>query len=263
MQQAQRTAEAVDAPSGSPEPIPGAGVSLRGVSLDIKGKRILDDVTFEARPGAVTALVAPNGGGKTTTFRTIAGMMVPTAGEILVGGARQVPGKGRVPVSISSADRIAWPDRRPRTVLLDHAALYGLGRAEARSAVDALVRELGMEGIADRPWGRLSTGEAAKVTFARTLLPKVGTYVFDEPTAGLDAVSARAMRVRIEALRNAGHCILMASHRTDEVAGISDTVVVMNAGRIVDVVDAAALRLKSGLGAAIAHWGERAEGGWS
>jgi ABC-type multidrug transport system ATPase subunit len=238
-------------------------LAVRDLSIAFKGRTILDGLTFEAARGEVVTLVAANGGGKSTTFRILAGAVLQDSGHVDIDGRRQEPGRGRVPVSFASADRTIWPGRVPREVLQRCGELYGLGRAEARARVQGICERLGMQPFIDGMGGRLSTGEAMKLTFARTLLADNDLVILDEPTAGLDHSSAQAMEREIAGLRAAGRCVLLSTHRIEEVSRLSDRVLVMSAGLIVTDIDAVGLRTELGDGGATEALVRRAEKGWS
>jgi ABC-2 type transport system ATP-binding protein len=235
-------------------------LSVEGISIAFAGRPVLRELAFEARAGEVVTLVAANGGGKSTAFRIMAGALRPDAGRVRIGGRVQDPGRGRVPVSFAPADRTIWPGRIPRKLC---GELYGLPRTAARGRIADISARLGMDGFIDSPGGRLSTGEAMKLTFAGTLLADNPLVILDEPTAGLDHNSAIALEREVGALRLAGRCILLSTHRIEEVSRLSDRVLVMSAGRIVSDIDAARLRSDLGRGGATEALVERAERNWS
>jgi sodium transport system ATP-binding protein len=206
-------------------------IQVEGVEMAFGSRVVLSGLDFTVRDGEVVALVAGNGAGKTTCFRAIAGGLRPRAGRILLDGIAQETGPGRVPVSYGSAERVTWPGRTPRDVLRLVASLHGIGRRDARSRIDRVVASLGMAGFADRRSKAPSTGEAMKLTLARLLLQPTRNVLLDEPTAGLDHATVDAVHREVEALRAAGHAVVISSHRREDVAAMADRIVLIEGGR--------------------------------
>ncbi len=206
-------------------------IQVEGLEVAFGKRVVLSGLDLAVRDGEVVALVAGNGAGKTTCFRAIAGGLRPRAGRILLDGVPQETGSGRVPVSYGSAERVTWPARTPRDVLRLAAALHGIGRREARARIERVVASLGMAGMADRRSKAPSTGEAMKLTLARLLLAPTRNVLLDEPTAGLDHATVDAVHREVDALRAAGHAILISSHRREDVASMADRVVHIEDGR--------------------------------
>ena len=209
----------------------------------------VDDVSFEARNGEVTALLGENGAGKTTTLRSIYGLIQPDAGEVRVDGVDGIaqPLSARTGLGVLSEARGLYPRLTPREHMRYFAHLQGLGRAETETRCKDMVDLLGMEDFADRRAAGLSHGENTKVALARALLHDPANILLDEPTTGLDVMSTRAVRELIVQLRARGKCVVFSSHVMQEVAAVSDRIVVVSAGRVVASGTPAELRRSTGL----------------
>ena len=124
--------------------------------------------------------------------------------------------------------------------------LRGLGGKELEARIDELVALLDMADIANRHTEGFSTGEQGKVAIARALVHRPQNVMLDEPTAGLDVMSTRAMRAVIRQLRDDGRCILFTSHIMQEVAMLCDNIVVIAGGRVVAQGSPDELRARTG-----------------
>lgn len=224
-------------------------IEVRGLRKQFGDVVAVDDVSFEARNGEVTALLGENGAGKTTTLRSIYGLIQPDAGEVRVDGVDGIsqPLSARMGLGVLSEARGLYPRLTPREHMRYFAQLQGLARAETETRCEALVDLLGMEDFADRRAAGLSHGENTKVALARALLHDPANILLDEPTTGLDVMSTRAVRELIVELRARGKCVLFSSHVMQEVAAVSDRIVVVSAGRVVASGTPADLRRSTGL----------------
>jgi len=224
-------------------------IEVRGLRKRFGDVVAVDDVSFEARNGEVTALLGENGAGKTTTLRSIYGLIQPDAGEVRVDGVDGIaqPLSARMGLGVLSEARGLYPRLTPREHMRYFAHLQGLGPAETETRCKDLVDLLGMEDFADRRAAGLSHGENTKVALARALLHDPANILLDEPTTGLDVMSTRAVRELIVQLRARGKCVVFSSHVMQEVAAVSDRIVVVSAGRVVASGTPAELRRSTGL----------------
>ncbi|MBP6015710.1 MAG: ATP-binding cassette domain-containing protein, partial [Candidatus Promineofilum sp.] len=110
--------------------------------------------------------------------------------------------------------------------------LHGLSGKELEQLIDTLIELLDMAEIANRRTEGFSTGEQVKVAIARSLVHRPQNVMLDEPTAGLDVMSTRAMRGVIRQLRDEGRCILFSSHVMQEVAMLCENIVIIAGGRV-------------------------------
>ncbi len=224
-------------------------IEVRGLRKCFGDVVAVDDVSFEARNGEVTALLGENGAGKTTTLRSIYGLIQPDAGEVRVDGVDGIaqPQSARRGLGVLSEARGLYPRLTAREHMRYFAHLQGLGRAETETRCEDLVELLGMGDFADRRAAGLSHGENTKVALARALLHDPANILLDEPTTGLDVMSTRAVRELIVQLRERGKCVVFSSHVMQEVAAVSDRIVVVSAGRVIASGTPAELRRSTGL----------------
>lgn len=208
--------------------------NLRAVSVRVTdltagyvGTAVLHDVSFEARAGERVAVLGPNGGGKTTLFKTLLGQLEPLAGSFDTHGrAAVVPQteRSRLDFPVSATDvavmgavsRLAWW-RRP-------------GRPE-RARARAALAQVGLAEEAERTFGDLSGGQRQRVLVARALVQDAPVILLDEPFSGLDAVSAERLEALLAALAAEGRTMLIATHDVDQARRF-DQVLCLNARQV-------------------------------
>ena len=195
----------------------------------------VNNVSFVARDGEVTGLLGPNGAGKTTTLRMLSTLLTPDSGSARIDGHDSARDRAQVRRSmgvLGDAKGLYW-----RLTARENIAYFGrlnaLDEGAALQRADALIDELGLHALADRPTQGFSQGERMKVAIARALVHDPQTVLLDEPTNGLDIMSTRSMRELIRGLKNKGKCVLFSSHIMQEVAALCDRVVIIDKGTVV------------------------------
>lgn len=197
----------------------------------------LDDVTLTIPPGGVWGVVGPNGAGKTTLFGLILGFIHPTKGRVRIDGleprrylrrhgAAYLPERFRLPPEWTVGD-----------ALRALADLEGLKGDAARQRVATVLERFGLEPHAKKPIGALSRGLNQRLGLAQALLGDRRLVVLDEPTEGLDPLWRIRFRDVVAELRNAERTILVASHDLAEVERIADRVVLLEGGRVKEIMD--------------------------
>jgi sodium transport system ATP-binding protein len=197
--------------------------------------KAVDGVSLAVRPGEIVGLLGANGAGKTTTMRVLATLLAPTAGTARVGGCdvRTDPlGARRLLGYVSATTGV--PDRlTPVEVLRSYGRLHGIEAARLEARIALLVDVLDLGGCADRPCGRLSSGQRQRTSLGRALVHDPPALVLDEPTSALDILGSRTLLDFLEKLRAEGRAILLSTHRLHETERRCDRFVVIHAGRVV------------------------------
>jgi sodium transport system ATP-binding protein len=194
----------------------------------------VDDISFTARDGTITALLGANGAGKTTTLRIITAVFAPDRGTVPVDGADTVKdamtARGRI--GLLSDNLGLYMRLTTRENVRYFGELHGLSGARLEARIDELLKRLDMADIADRRVEGFSLGQKLKVAIARALVHDPPNVLLDEPTAGLDVMTTRAMRDVILRLREEGKCVVLSTHVMQEVARLADRIVVVARGKV-------------------------------
>lgn len=191
---------------------------------------VVDDISLDVQPGGLVVLMGTNGSGKSTILRTLAGLLEPVSGEVQVLG--QWPGEqaGRVAYLPQHPKSLATlPLRACDVVRMGRYARLGLLKragAEDREAVENAMTRMSVTQFRDRPLHALSGGQQQRVHLAQILARNADVVLLDEPTAGLDAQGRKAVARMVQEERDAGHCVVMATHDLAD-AEPADTVLLL------------------------------------
>ncbi|MEV7143226.1 ATP-binding cassette domain-containing protein [Streptomyces tauricus] len=207
-----------------------ATIEVTDVRKRFGSTQALDGMTFDVRPGQVTGFVGPNGAGKSTTMRVILGLDKPDKGTALVGGHRYQD--LRTPLTHIGAllDAAALqPSRTARHHLLWLAHSQGLSAGR----VDEVIRQVGLQDVAQRKAGGFSLGMRQRLGIAAALLGNPPVIMLDEPFNGLDPEGFMWMRGFLASLAEQGRAVLVSSHLMSELQDSADHVVVVGRGKVV------------------------------
>jgi ABC-2 type transport system ATP-binding protein len=206
----------------------------------------LAGVGFTCPPASVTALIGPNGAGKSTLFLATAGLLVPDAGTVSVGGhPAGTPGAQRA-VSFMPEQ----PDLYPGVSVWEHvtfvALLYRL--EDWRPQAERLLARFGLTDRLDALPHELSQGLRRRLALVMALLRGADVLLLDEPFNGLDPRSARELRDHVGELASAGACVLVATHVLSDVERLCDRAIVLDRGRTTAQGTLDELRRHAGMG---------------
>jgi spermidine/putrescine transport system ATP-binding protein len=219
--------------SGTPV-VEAMNVSKRFRSAEGAFVHALDTVSLPVRRGRFTTLLGPSGCGKTTLLRTIGGFEEPDEGSILIDGAGMTfkPPYER-PVNTVFQQYALFPHLTISGNVAYGLEIAGVAKAEIRRRVEEALQLVRLEGFGDRRIGQLSGGQQQRVALARSLVLKPKILLLDEPLAALDRKLRKEMQIELKNLQHEiGIAFLCVTHDQEEALSMSDTVVVMNAGRI-------------------------------
>jgi sodium transport system ATP-binding protein len=196
--------------------------------------RAVDNVSFCCRPGQIYGLLGANGAGKTTTLRMLATILEPTGGTALICGHDVVeePEKVRANVGFLSTATALYPRLTARELVQYFGRLNGLDDAILSKRVDAIFDRLDMNGFRDRRCDKLSTGMKQKTSIARTLVHDPPVMIFDEPTLGLDIMTARTITAFIRECRDLGKTVIFSTHIMSEVDKLCDVIGIIQDGKL-------------------------------
>jgi sodium transport system ATP-binding protein len=210
--------------------------------------RAVDDVSFTCRPGQIYGLLGANGAGKTTTLRLLATLLRPTSGSATVAGfdAAKEPERVRANVGFLATSTALYGRLTARETITYFARLNGLSDAAIAGRVARLADELGLHEFLDRRVEKFSTGMKQKTSIARTLVHDPAVLIFDEPTIGLDVMTARNIVRFVRDCRTRGKTVIYSTHVMSEVEKLCDVVGIIHHGRLVAEGTPAELRQRYG-----------------
>jgi ABC-2 type transport system ATP-binding protein len=219
---------------------PAPAILAEGVSKHYRAFRAVDRLDLAVRRGEVFCLFGPNGSGKTTFLRILAGYLSPSAGRITVGGHDVVRDGlaarrkiGYVPESVP-----LYAHMRVHEFLRFMARLRAVSKAAVDAAVERAVTLLALGPMVNRPIRALSRGYRQRTALAQALVHNPEILVLDEPTNGLDPRQIIEMRGLIRSLAGQ-HTILMTSHILSEIERTADRAGLLLDGKLLGVRDVA------------------------
>ncbi|WP_408639649.1 ABC transporter ATP-binding protein [Roseomonas populi] len=211
-------------------------LSVQGLNTHYGRAHILQDMALTIAAGEVRVLLGRNGAGKSTTMKSVIGLVRPSAGRIAFDGVEIA---GEEPHRIARRGLGYVPE--DRRVFADLTVMENLevGRQGARGGMRAWTPERLFElfpnlgRMRDRPGGRMSGGEQQMLTIARTLMGNPRLVLLDEPSEGLAPVIVEQMANAILALKGEGLTILLAEQNLHFAGGVADSATVVEKGRVV------------------------------
>ena len=195
----------------------------------------LRGVGFTAPDGLITGLLGCNGAGKSTTLRILSTVLSADGGTARVGGfdVGKDPLAVRTRIGVLPHGSGLYGNLSARENIAYYAALQRLQGRALVAAVDRAITRFDIGPFADRRAKGFSQGERLRVALARALVHEPRTLIMDEPTNGLDVIAARVLREVVRDQRDAGCCVLFASHVMQEVEALCDRIVIVAEGRVV------------------------------
>lgn len=218
-------------PNGSP-------LAISGLTVSYGQKPAVFSVDMTVVPGSMTAIIGPNGAGKSTLLKAALGIVKPLSGQVRVFGKPLRDAQDRI-AYVPQRASVDWdfPTRVIDVVLMGLYPRLGLlGRITRshRTEAESCLRRVGMEEFATRQIGQLSGGQQQRVFLARALAQDADLYVLDEPFAGVDAATEKAIISVLKSLRDAGKTVVAVHHDLTTVAEYFDHAFLINTTKIAE-----------------------------
>lgn len=200
-----------------------------------KTKVAVDGLSFEAYKGEIFALLGPNGAGKTTTLRMISTLIKPDSGDCIVDGASVVKEASKVRGKIVFlTSELKLEDFFTPNYLFDFfAKLHGVSEEQKNAQKEHLFSIFGIDQFAEVKVANLSTGMKQKVSIAVSLVHDPDIIIFDEPTNGLDVITAKVVTDFLRTLREEGKTVIVSTHIFSLVEKLADRVGIIINGNMV------------------------------
>ena len=211
-------------------------IELNGIAKTFDGAiHALRDVSCSVPTGSVCGLLGHTGAGKTTVIKILSTLLRPTSGHAIVAGYDVVRDPDRVRESIGTTGQVTALDWEltGRENLVLFGRLRGMRRKDARLRADVLIDQFDMEDAADRRVITYSIGMMRRIDIAAALVVSPKVLFLDEPTTGLDPRSRRAVWDTVASLSAQGATVLLTTQYLEEADALSDSIVVIDHGRVI------------------------------
>lgn len=208
----------------------------------------VDGVSLHAEPGKIYGLLGANGAGKTTLLRVLATLLKPTSGSARVAGydVESEAEKVRANVGFLAASTALYGRLTAREMITYFGELNGMSYGAIKRRIEELADQLDMREFLDRRCEKFSTGMKQKTSIARTLIHDPAVMIFDEPTLGLDVMTARSIVQFVRECKERGKTVIYSTHMMNEVEKLCDTIGVIHGGRLLAEGSLAELRTLHG-----------------
>lgn len=210
------------------------------VDFQVNRKSLLKDVSFLAKPYAITGLIGPNGAGKTTLLKLLAGLIRPTSGHIKIDNeniaSMKANMRARLLAYMPQANSVHWP--------VSVQYIVGMGRLPFRKSsagfsgdntqiVQNAMAQMAVDQLANRDVTSLSGGEKARVLLARALAQTTRILLVDEPATGLDIGHQISLMEKFQSLAASGITVILVLHDLSQAARYCHHVVLLDQGHLV------------------------------
>jgi iron complex transport system ATP-binding protein len=226
-------------------------LSVSGVTIERGGRKLLDDVFVDARPGHVLAILGPNGAGKSTLIKVMSGEWRPQQGSVLIDGVQigrlSAEKLAKCRAVVSQAAFVSFPFTVKDVVKLG-MSVPGFSFPGEDDLAETALADVGLDGFENRRYGELSGGERQRVHIARAIcqlkaapdrsFDQAKTLLLDEPTSNLDPAHQALVLDRVRQLASEGWAVVVVLHDLNLAAAWADELILMRAGRIFEQGDA-------------------------
>jgi sodium transport system ATP-binding protein len=201
-----------------------------------RGKVVaVNNLKFNCREGQIFGLLGPNGAGKTTTLRILATMMLPTKGEVIINGFDVVKeaNKVRRQIGFLSSETGLYDRFTPRETIKFFGRINGMEDKIIEKKMAEIFHNLDMEDFQEVRVHKLSTGMKQKLSIARCIIHDPPILILDEPTLGLDIITARTVTGYVKRFREQGKCIIYSTHLMREAERLCDVIAIIHQGNLI------------------------------
>lgn len=197
----------------------------------------VDHISFSVESGEIVGILGPNGAGKTTLLRMLGSLMEPTSGTITITTENGIdlkdPIEMKKQIGYLSENTKLYPRFSIREMLKILGKIYHMNDEEIKERTDTIFKVLNLDSFGDNRIERLSTGQMQRASIARCLIHDPSIYIFDEPTLGLDIMSADAIVQFMKGQKELGKTVLYSTHYLEEAQYLCDRIIMIQSGKIV------------------------------
>ncbi|NEY90354.1 ABC transporter ATP-binding protein [Tabrizicola oligotrophica] len=212
-------------------------VQIKNVEKSFGALKVVKGVSVDIADGEFFVMLGPSGCGKTTTLRMVAGLELPTAGEIRIGGRDVTYEEPRHrDIAMAFQDYGLYPHLSLRGNIEFPLKVRGVPEAERRTKVESVAQKMGISHLLDRKPGQISGGQRQRVALARALVRNPRVFLMDEPLSALDAKLRATMRTEIKKLvTELKITTIYVTHDQIEAMSMADRIAVMKDGDMVQI----------------------------
>lgn len=198
-------------------------------------KIAVDQISLEAYEGEIFGLLGPNGAGKTTTMRILATLLLPTEGSVTIQGfdVKNDAADVRKRIGFLTNELKLDPHFTPKYTMEYFGKLYGLTDSQINARREELFKKFNMEDFENKRVESLSTGMKQKLSIAVSLIHNPEVIIFDEPTNGLDIITARVVTDYLQELKKQGKLVIISTHIMSVAEKLCDKVAIIINGKLV------------------------------
>jgi ABC-2 type transport system ATP-binding protein len=209
-------------------------IQVQGLSKRFGDIQAVDGLDFSVKEGEIFGFLGPNGAGKTTTIRILVGLLRPDSGSALVNGhdVLKEPVRAKESVGVVPESSNLYGELSALENLIYMAQLYGLPKKEWRGRGEELLQEFNLLDRKDGKFQGFSRGMKRRLTIAAALIHRPRILFLDEPTTGLDVMSARGLRGMVKKLKKKGVTVFLTTHLIQEAEDLCDRVAIIVKGKI-------------------------------
>ena len=214
-------------------------IEIRNLSKIYKGDiKAVNNISFDVPKGIIFGFLGPNGAGKTTTIKMLTGLVQPTEGTATIQGKdiRTQIVEIKKTIGVVTEDSNLYDELSVFDNLQFVGQLYGVPKVDREKRITELLKRFDLESKRQAKFSTLSKGMKRKVTIAAALIHTPQVVFLDEPTTGLDVLSARILRAMIKELKALGVTIFLTTHYIEEAEQLCDRVAILVNGTI-NIVD--------------------------
>ncbi len=208
-------------------------IELKNISKNINKNKILNNISFSVKLGEIVGLLGPNGSGKTTTMKIIAGYLTPSSGHINVCGYDVVrfPGEIKPFISYLPEANPLYYNMYVNEYLNFIGKIYGINKKDIQDKTSNIIKKCYLEEVKDKKIKTLSKGFKQRVGIAQCLIHDPKVLILDEPTSGLDPNHILEIRNIIKEISK-DKAVILSTHIMQEVESICNRVIIINKGEI-------------------------------
>jgi ABC-2 type transport system ATP-binding protein len=209
-------------------------IKIENLTKKFGGQRAVDNISFEVKTGEILGFLGPNGAGKTTTMRMITNYLIPTQGEISIGGKSLMDNANELKRHIGylPESNALYTDMPVFEYLQFIGSIQGIPKAQVLDRIIEMIRVCGLNAEKHKKIGELSKGYRQRVGLAQAMINDPEILLLDEPTSGLDPNQIVEIRKLIRELGKE-KTVILSTHILPEVEATCDRILIINNGKIV------------------------------